>query len=429
MAYLDANGITTLTQTYDSRYIKDVNSDGIVPVSKGGTGANTAAGALSNLGAAAASHTHPSYENQNAFSNVVVGSTTLAADTTTDTLTITAGSNITLTPNASSDSFSIAASDTLKSAASGASDGSYLVSVASGAATLSAYSAPTIPVTSVNGETGAVVLDANDIEYDEDYTVAESIEALQSDLADADALAKRNSDLYVATCDTALATTAKVATVINSQTFTLATGAMVLVRFRYGHRQGTAASLNVNSTGAKSIAINHNVPADATQPDGTKIAWGSYDAVLFVYDGSQWRMMGSGYLMGYLYETALAAMPKSGGTFTGAPLYASDPSTDNTLTRKAYVDSAIASAITGGMTYKGTIGTGGTVTALPASATQGDVYMVKTAGTWAGKTCEAGDMLICNTTYSTVSNDYWDVVQANLTTLTDSEIIAAVAAA
>lgn len=47
--------------------------------------------------------------NQNAFSNVVVGDTTIAADTTTDTLTLTAGDNITLTPNATSDSVTIAA--------------------------------------------------------------------------------------------------------------------------------------------------------------------------------------------------------------------------------------------------------------------------------------------------------------------------------
>lgn len=48
--------------------------------------------------------------NQNAFSNVVVGSTTIAADSKTDTLTLTAGSNITLTPNATDDSITISAS-------------------------------------------------------------------------------------------------------------------------------------------------------------------------------------------------------------------------------------------------------------------------------------------------------------------------------
>lgn len=40
--------------------------------------------------------------NQNAFSNITVGSTTVAADTTTDTVTF-AGSNVTITPDATSD--------------------------------------------------------------------------------------------------------------------------------------------------------------------------------------------------------------------------------------------------------------------------------------------------------------------------------------
>lgn len=50
--------------------------------------------------------------NQNAFATVKVGSTSLTADAKSDTLTITAGDNITLTPTASSDTFSIAATDT-----------------------------------------------------------------------------------------------------------------------------------------------------------------------------------------------------------------------------------------------------------------------------------------------------------------------------
>lgn len=50
--------------------------------------------------------------NQNAFSTIKVGTTDLAADSKTDTLTITAGNNITLTPTANTDSFSIAATDT-----------------------------------------------------------------------------------------------------------------------------------------------------------------------------------------------------------------------------------------------------------------------------------------------------------------------------
>lgn len=52
-------------------------------------------------------------KNQNAFSNVVVGSTTIAADTTTDSLTLVAGSNVTLTPDATNDKITIDAKDTV----------------------------------------------------------------------------------------------------------------------------------------------------------------------------------------------------------------------------------------------------------------------------------------------------------------------------
>lgn len=55
--------------------------------------------------------------NQNAFTTVKVGTTDLVADAKSDTLTITAGNNITLTPTADSDSFTIAATDTKYTAA------------------------------------------------------------------------------------------------------------------------------------------------------------------------------------------------------------------------------------------------------------------------------------------------------------------------
>lgn len=47
--------------------------------------------------------------NQNAFSNVKVGSTTIAADAKTDTLELVAGGNVTLTPDATDDKVTIAA--------------------------------------------------------------------------------------------------------------------------------------------------------------------------------------------------------------------------------------------------------------------------------------------------------------------------------
>lgn len=54
-------------------------------------------------------------KNQNAFSNIKVGDTTIAADTTTDTLTLV-GSNVTITPDATNDKVTIAVADGTTSA-------------------------------------------------------------------------------------------------------------------------------------------------------------------------------------------------------------------------------------------------------------------------------------------------------------------------
>ena len=52
-------------------------------------------------------------KNQNAFSYVKVGETSIAADTATDTITFVAGTNITLTPDATNDKITIDATDTV----------------------------------------------------------------------------------------------------------------------------------------------------------------------------------------------------------------------------------------------------------------------------------------------------------------------------
>lgn len=53
-------------------------------------------------------HSHDTYVNQNAFSNVKVGTTTIAADSTQDTLELVAGESILLTPDATNDKVTIA---------------------------------------------------------------------------------------------------------------------------------------------------------------------------------------------------------------------------------------------------------------------------------------------------------------------------------
>lgn len=55
--------------------------------------------------------------NQSAFSNILVGSTTLQADSKTDTLEVVSGANITVTPDATNDRLTIAVSGKVPSAA------------------------------------------------------------------------------------------------------------------------------------------------------------------------------------------------------------------------------------------------------------------------------------------------------------------------
>lgn len=83
----------------------------------------------------------------------------------------------------------------------------------------------------------------------------------------------------------------------------------------------------------------------------------------------------------------------------------------------AAIDNKIAAA--DAMIYKGTLGTGGTITAVPANKYKtGWTYKVITAGTYAGSKCEVGDMLIAindgPSTGTAVVNADWTIVQNNI---------------
>lgn len=91
------------------------------------------------------------------------------------------------------------------------------------------------------------------------------------------------------------------------------------------------------------------------------------------------------------------AMPKSGGTFTGAVTLNADPTVALGAATKQYVDSQITTKIAASdaMVFKGTLGTSGTVTAVPTTGVvKGDTYKIITAGTWAGSACKIGDLII-----------------------------------
>lgn len=66
------------------------------------------------------------------------------------------------------------------------------------------------------------------------------------------------------------------------------------------------------------------------------------------------------------------------------------------------------------MVFKGTIGTGGTVTQLPATHEAGWTYKVISNGSLAGQTCEIGDMIVCVKDGTVTNASDWTVIQTNV---------------
>ena len=107
--------------------------------------------------------------------------------------------------------------------------------------------------------------------------------------------------------------------------------------------------------------------------------------------------------------------PLDSPAFIGTPT-APTPAADDDSTRiatTAFVQALMR--VAEAMAFKGTIGASeATVTELPANHKHGWTYIVATAGTYAGQTCEVGDMIICVTDGSTARDSDWTVIQSNL---------------
>ena len=108
-------------------------------------------------------------------------------------------------------------------------------------------------------------------------------------------------------------------------------------------------------------------------------------------------------------DYAKLVSPAFSGTPT-APTAANGTSTTQIATTE-FVNNTLAYA--NAMTFKGTLGTDGTVTALPASHNAGDTYRVITADTWAGKYCEVGTLIICVKDGTAAADADWTSVETN----------------
>ena len=243
------------------------------------------------------SHTHSTYVNQNAFSNIKVGNTTVAADTATDTVTLVAGNNITITPDATNDKITIAATDTVYThPSSGVTAGTYKsvtvnaqghVTGGSNPTTLSGYgitdAATKSALTAVSDLVGDTAVSAQI----SDYAAPKSHTHNYAGSSSAGGAAKvSESNIGITTAGTGSAYTATVPGIT-----ALASG-VSFIMVPHVVSSSTTPTLNVNSLGAKNIKRRLSSISTSVQ-SGYSNTWLAKGAPFRVtYDGTQWIVEG-----------------------------------------------------------------------------------------------------------------------------------------
>ena len=232
--------------------------------------------------------------NQNAFSNVKVGSTTVAADSKTDTLELVASGATTITPDATNDKITISSTDQSVTAVghhyTPATDPSAEKDASGGTATQ-------LPTTSSTGSLVQVVTGVKmDAKGHVTGVVSKGLWSPNTTYSNA------SMGQGYGTCSTAEATAAKVVTLSN---YVLATGGIVAVKFTYGLCAN--ATLNIDSKGAKNVFING---AAVTSTTAKMVKAG--DIAYFIYDGTQYQFLGTDRME----KDAITGLSVSGKTVT-----------------------------------------------------------------------------------------------------------------
>lgn len=243
------------------------------------------------------SHTHNAYVNQNAFSNIKVGNTTVAADTTTDTVTLVAGNNITITPDATNDKITIAATDTVYThPSSGVAAGTYKsvtvnaqghVTGGSNPTTLSGYGITDAATKSALTAVSDLVGDTAVSTQISDYAAPKSHTHNYAGSSSAGGAAKvSESNIGITTAGTGSAYTATVPGI------TTLTSGVSFIMVPHVVSASTTPTLNVNGLGAKNIKRRLSSISTSVQ-SGYSNTWLAKGAPFRVtYDGTQWIVEG-----------------------------------------------------------------------------------------------------------------------------------------
>lgn len=258
--------------------------------------------------------------NQNAFSNVAIGASTISADSKTDTLTLVGGANITLTPDATNDKITISLDDTV--------------------------------------DTGEVI--ATDIQAGNLIVNGTSrfLNTINGTASNSEKLNGQSLTSTYSSTGTAPITGAAVASAIGTLDGTVSgspSASKTLTAFSQTDGKVSATFGNISITKSQ-VSDFPTLGTAAAKNYTTSVTSGSADLVT---SGAVW--------------TAIDNLPEP-------------------------------------MVFKGSLGTGGTITTLPVDGTAkvGDTYKVITAGTYASKAAKVGDTFICLT--KTSSANTWELI-------------------
>ena len=204
---------------------------------------------------------------------------------------------------------------------------------------------------------------------------------------------------WYGTCSTAAGTAAKSVTTETGD-FTLDTGCIVFVKFTNGNTS-TSATLSVDSSTAKSIK-QYGTTAPVTT------GWAANAIVGFIYDGTNFVQID-----GSTATTSIYGITKlSSSTSSTSEVLAATPKAvkDALDAAKSYTDTAV----TGAVMFQGTINSNSAISGL-SDYKRGWYWVVATAGTYVGETCEIGDFIFCiSDRASAYSANDFSVVQANI---------------
>lgn len=411
---------------------------------------------------------------KNVFGKVKVGSTTIEADTTQDTLELAAGSNITLTPDATNDKVTIAATDTTysdftgaTSSASGthglvpapasgeedyvlAGDGtweninttatrtttSYTFNIRLGDKTVTSQTIDA-PSDSGAGMMAGIMTGADKTKLNGIATGAEVNQNAFSNVkvgsTTVAADSKTDTLELVAGSNVTLtpdATNDKVTIAASHPTYTSFTGKPTanqtpgfgstftisqISQSTTGQVSGTDRTVKIPNATATTSAAGLMSSADKTKLDAVP------SSALDLIAGSNITITPNNG------ELTLAV--KGSPSFTGTPTAPTAAAgTNNTqIATTAFVKNAVETAVTGAVAFQGTAPT----SFAPTNYKAGYYWVIGTAGTYAGQVCEPGDMIFAINDYaSAYSASDFDVVQTNLdiTSITNAEIDTIVAA-